>query len=756
MASLLSVFGWPIAALMGIVLPLLLQPNIPQILSLGILIGLTGVLYLGFRRFKRLHGPLRVCCGKLALLPADTPTKEAYQEATAIAQDCGEDLACAWDKFSQTFVEKQNGDIFLTISPAAFFSLERFEGIVQLRRLAKWSGLFVGLGLLFTFLGLVAALSSATVAIDAATHGGVQNADAMQNALKNLLGAATFKFYTSIFGLLASLIVSYSEKLFRRKLEATLRIFCETIENIIPPLTPEQVLADQLRESQETTAQIKLFNTELREGLIQMSGAVARAMHEAVTPVRESMEQGFSKTSTAMADAVSHAVAPVQQELSQVGQNLGAMEQTIGRTLGENLQSMQEKTLDALAAKLGKVVDQQAGAEISIMVNTLETLSVSLAQMKDSLDSGGGAFSATLEAAARELRDGVAGLTEATRNISRNVAEDASQAQALLQERLRGIGEEMALALGQMREAMADAAGNVTGQGSQAVAALGKVVEEMAEAMRRTAAETGAQTARNAEEMNTSIAAMLHTMREESARVASANQQAMERLLHISATAGESMGAALTSVNAEVTAQGQAAAAKLTEGATTVLGALNASLEHMAAHVDKISTALNDSGQALATHGRHVREAADSTRTATKTLDTATTALATATGPVAATQTALTASVRSMEQTVRTLSEATTGMGQRAATAEAAIRQAGISLEKTWQQHLGRFEHVDEGLAKVLRDITNTMDSNAKRIDDYVQSIDKNLGNAVNQFGESINELNDAFESIAKKLPPSR
>lgn len=753
---LLSIFGWPVAAIMDNVRSLLLLPNVPQILSLCIIFGMIGVLYLGFIRYKKLHNPLQAYSIKIAKIQKDIHSRDSYQEVASIVQDCGADLARAWAKFSQTFVEKQNGDLFLTVSPATFFALERFEGVVQLRRLAKWSGLFVGLGLLLTFLGLVAALSSATDAINAATIGGSQSTDTMQSALKNLLRAATFKFYTSIFGLFASLVVSYSEKFFRRKLEDALRIFCATIENIIPILTPEQLLADQLRESQETTTQIKRFNTELSEGLVRMSSAVASAMNEAMVPVRDSMEQGFSKTSTAMADAVSHAVAPVQQELSQVGQNLGAMEQTIGRTLGENLQSMQEKTLEALAAKLNKVVDQQAGAEITAMVHTLETLSTSLLQMKISLDNGGGAFSATLEAAARELRESVAGLAEATRSISKNVAEDASQAQALLQERLRGIGEEMASALGLMREAMADAAGNVTGQSSQAVAALGKVVEEMADAMRRTAAETGAQTSRHAQEMNSSIANMLHEMREESTRVAQTNQQAMERLLQISTTAGESMGAALTSVNAEVTAQGQAAAAKLTEGATSVLGALNASLEHMATHVGKMSTALNDSGQALATHGRHVREAADSTRSATKALDTAAATLAAATGPVAATQTALTASVRGMEQTVRSLTDATTNMGQRASIAEAAIRQAGAGLEKAWQQHLGRFEHVDEGLAKVLRDITNTMDSNAKRIDDYVQSIDRNLGNAVNQFSESVNDLNDAFESIAKKLPSSR
>jgi hypothetical protein len=60
---------------------------------------------------------------------------------------------------------------------------------------------FVGVGLLFTFFGLVAALQFASGAVAA-------DIDEAQGALRNLLAAATFKFMTSICGLFSSIVFS--------------------------------------------------------------------------------------------------------------------------------------------------------------------------------------------------------------------------------------------------------------------------------------------------------------------------------------------------------------------------------------------------------------------------------------------------------------------------------------------------------------------------------------------------------------------
>ncbi|WP_156955712.1 hypothetical protein [Solidesulfovibrio alcoholivorans] len=744
--NILSWLSYPLTSVMPTLLGFLRHKGVPEILSLGILVWLFCVIIRGWRTWHPLMHQLEICNNKLASIPDSGLIGIQYQNFVSTLSAKCPALEEVWKKFTQTLIQKDGEKIFLTVSPAIYFSAERFEGVVQLRRLAKWSGLFVGIGLLLTFLGLVAALSSASQAIHAATSNGGQAQEAMQSALKDLLSAATFKFYTSIFGLLASLVVSYTEKHFRRGLENAFRNFRKHLERLLPIQIPEQLLYEQLREAKETTTQIKVFNSEISDGLIRMSGAVATAMNNVVTPMHRELKESFSATSEAVSRAMLEAVEPVRKGLDQVGQNLGKMEESIGRSIGENIKVMQEETLNVLANRLNQVVDQQAGAELSTMVQTLDGLSSALAQMKDSLNNGGGAFASTLETAARELREGVAGLAEATRGISQNVAQDVSQAQSALQERLRSIGDEMAQALIQMREAMAGATGSVSDQGAQAVAALSKSVEEMAETMRRTAAEAGDQTARNAQSMNESIASILREMRDESARVAQTNQQAMERLLQVSTTARENMSVALAKVGDEVSAQGQAAAVRLTDGTSAVLALLNESLASMGTHVQKLSIGLTDADQALGLHGRSVREAATGSQAAAKALEAAASSIGAASGPIVTSQNTLTASVRGMEQALRSLVDGATAMGRTVSAAGSIIQQASSGLETSWQQHLGRFQGVDESLAKVLREMLSAMDSNAEKLNQHVHSIDEYLGKAVKQFAESVDDLNEVFE----------
>ena len=97
------------------------------------------------------------------------------------------------------------------------------ESSLALRYMPHIPNYFVGIGLLLTFVGLVAALNFATTAV-----GG----DAIQavKGLKNLLTAATFKFWTSIAGLLASILLSFFFRYFTLHLEGQFAGLCRTIE----------------------------------------------------------------------------------------------------------------------------------------------------------------------------------------------------------------------------------------------------------------------------------------------------------------------------------------------------------------------------------------------------------------------------------------------------------------------------------------------------------------------------------------------
>ena len=94
--------------------------------------------------------------------------------------------------------------------------------------------LFVGIGLLLTFVGLVAALTFTTKAI-----GGAATSQQTQEALKDLLHAASFKFYTSIAGLLVSIALTMTLRCSSATLENRLGIFATELELRIHLVTLE-------------------------------------------------------------------------------------------------------------------------------------------------------------------------------------------------------------------------------------------------------------------------------------------------------------------------------------------------------------------------------------------------------------------------------------------------------------------------------------------------------------------------------------
>jgi hypothetical protein len=110
----------------------------------------------------------------------------------------------AFTEFSATLERPVGGDILKsTIRPQNFLTMAMLrERLTGLKYLTAVPGYFVGIGLFFTFIGLVFALGEASKAV------GANDSTAMTGAVGKLLTAATFKFSTSIAGLGASIALS--------------------------------------------------------------------------------------------------------------------------------------------------------------------------------------------------------------------------------------------------------------------------------------------------------------------------------------------------------------------------------------------------------------------------------------------------------------------------------------------------------------------------------------------------------------------
>ena len=105
--------------------------------------------------------------------------------------------------------------------------------------------LLIGVGLLFTFLGLTIAIYIAShsvgVGVDAA-KAGTSAANAAAYSTQVLLKTAAFKFVTSLFGLLCSIGFNIADKRLIHHLDKRVRAFSDKVDRLFPPRSIEAAL----------------------------------------------------------------------------------------------------------------------------------------------------------------------------------------------------------------------------------------------------------------------------------------------------------------------------------------------------------------------------------------------------------------------------------------------------------------------------------------------------------------------------------
>ena len=216
----------------------------------------------------------------------------------------------SWRAFAQTLVPvpRPDGALGATRRPEHYFD-ERVlaRAGVNLRLYSAVPNYLVGLGLLFTFVGLVAALYFASAGVAAA------NVHEAQGALRDLLAAATFKFATSIAGLGASITYSWREKSQLYRVGQRLERLCSALDQRLVPVTPEWLGVLQLDELKAHGALLRRLGRGLHVRIPEtIEERLATELIEAVQPMRH----GFAAAALRFADfdatlAARLAAAPV-------------------------------------------------------------------------------------------------------------------------------------------------------------------------------------------------------------------------------------------------------------------------------------------------------------------------------------------------------------------------------------------------------------------------------------------------------------
>ncbi|MCO5069991.1 MAG: hypothetical protein M9944_02130 [Rhizobiaceae bacterium] len=185
------------------------NPATALVLSFAMgLSGLAIIVFFWVKRFNPINAELRWVLRKLNM----AKVKPGSAQAMAVADEvlgASDLLARHWRAFRREIAMDADGAHVRFAEPSERFSLANIRIAARsASALRAFAGDFVGIGLVFTFLGLVAGLYFAGRSMLSADLG------AAREALIQLLHASTFKFLTSIMGIGMSLILTWANRIF--------------------------------------------------------------------------------------------------------------------------------------------------------------------------------------------------------------------------------------------------------------------------------------------------------------------------------------------------------------------------------------------------------------------------------------------------------------------------------------------------------------------------------------------------------------
>lgn len=716
---------------------------------------------------KRLIRSLLAANDELAKSADALSFAERYEEVNA---SLGRDpiLRGAWREYRESLLLPRTAGrpVRSTTRPAAWFNLDLLRGPAietDLRYHAAMPNLLVGAGLLFTFLGLAVALGSAGEVVTG-------TAAERNGALRQMLDTASFKFITSLMGMLLSIVYALIRKHRLKQVERALDGFHTALEERIPLMTP----AALQQETNELLArQSDYFESFTNDLAVSLGSAMDRAfdarLGEHIGPLADSMSR--------LADGM------VSRNEDAMRSMLDAFLEKLQGGTGDRMQGVAE-TLSGLGARLEGL--QQGLGDAAV-------------RMAQSADAMAARMGEGAEAALSRITDQMGGLTETLRTVaeqSRTAGAEAGQHMASrieaaatgFEEAARGVATTLAQAAAAMETAMGRQAEESGVRLSASVEAMVAELRALAEGSRNARSEAFSQLAARVTETTASLERSVERMSAGLERAASEGGSALgqgaEQAVNRIADATEGMRTALQAMMVELrTALGQAGDA-LRESGTAGAATLRTALGEAG---DGVATALNGAADRL---GRAGNEAADALR---KGGEAAGGSLRDAGGLVGERAGGLAGQIAALGQAATTLASRSTefehaaaraaeplfkaadtinAASQSARTVMEPLAKASLEISRAVEQVSGtatgfttvldaaqkltasldgaaqRFEGVDRELAKTLDTLQAGLRDFTREIAGFVSQTDQNLAKAATQLGSLVQNLEATLEDF--------
>ncbi|MBF0627992.1 MAG: hypothetical protein HQL91_07205 [Magnetococcales bacterium] len=698
---------------------------------------------------------------------ARTEFAQRYDEFETIITKKGF-LRHGWMEFTETILNKEPV-VEISVRPSVFLSTADAEHDgLKLGLLDHWSSVFVSIGLLFTFFGLVAALSEASATISqvvAQASGGTATGEVgsaqIQRSLALLLNTASAKFWTSIAGLLSGITLGLVERHGARTVNSRFDELNRQIERVTQTVTPESLSNRMIGELQKQSEHMQQFTTQFR---FNVTEALAEALTRSMPPV--------------MTDSVSEALGDRMPKVMN-----DAMEPVINTLEGmaDRLTTMNEDAIRKMTGDFSTVVSQSAGTEIKAVADTLATMPAQIADAAAEMRNAAQALTdgmsritdtaeknvddtrrkldAQLEAAVQGLSDAAHAIRESMEQVGQNMRSSSEQAGSAfsneIAEAVRRIEQSTATnavvleeAVTKLTNATRSMTSDMSGESGKVMQALRETVEQMA----RSVADVSGIMSRGAQESAADVTerflSAATAMQEAVNRNSEQVGKAVEAIVSASKAAEQGVGNAATEVGKTMSEQGRKAAAQIVDGSSSVLNQFQVTVDKLWQRVDELSATLNTVTARIGVHASALEGTSRAARETESAMSGTAATLTSATQPFARTTENLAQSMRAVSTDIGTAVRAL-GESQRE-TKELAmnLKQTVSDLQRVWSTHASRFDGVDLAVKTIFERIITNTEEHAQHLMKYVGGIDKHVESIVNTLGNNISELKETVDEL--------
>lgn len=416
---------------------LLVNPFVPYVFCSIILAIFIGVQFRYGRNEKKLvNDSIATALGSLQKINS---RQEFYEQYETLREQFLQDKVFhnSWAEFDETvIVDTDRCTVTTTKRPHDYFNESSIVGTwINLRLLHAVPNYLVGLGLLFTFIGLIAAIHVAA--------GGLGSADGGQQALKDLLQIASYKFFSSIAGLSSSIVLSILQKRWLNDLNQKIYDICRKIEELTNSITIEQLLDEDRKNQIEQTNTLKHLATEIA---LQIGDALAdklpTSVAEAMQPLAEALNNAANKLSSANSDGLQDMLdgfikkleGGTQNEMQELVSGLKDMQGSLqgllehirktGETFGSQITDAAGSLGTILETTMNNFSDKLQGAaqsEIQDLVQGLNSTQESLGGLLNHIQTTGDAFGSKIVGAAGELSSTLMPVSENLLSFNKNI-----------------------------------------------------------------------------------------------------------------------------------------------------------------------------------------------------------------------------------------------------------------------------------------------------------------------------------------------